>query len=133
MRAKAAIVLLGFAMAVQPAQAYKSCPASPPVFFDFGSAEISRDAAAILSFVAHGLQRCTVQAVTITGHIDTAEASAGMDLGRARAEAVRAMLIEYGLGADRFSIQDASADQLAVQTEADVRSPLNRYVSIEGR
>jgi len=64
--------------------------------------------------------------ITVTGHCDTEE----KDVSLARAEAVKAKLIELGIPASRMSVHSRGDQALLVPTPPGVREPQNRRVEI---
>jgi peptidoglycan-associated lipoprotein len=74
-----------------------------PVFFEYDSSELSRDALAILDENANLLKRNTTWAVTIEGHCDErGSAEYNLALGERRAVAARTYLLSIGIAGDRL-------------------------------
>jgi len=74
-----------------------------PVFFEYDSAELSREALTLLDENANLLKRNPTWAVTIEGHCDErGSAEYNLALGERRAVAARAYLLSIGIAGDRL-------------------------------
>lgn len=101
------------------------------VFFDFNSTKITPAAAAIIAEAAQRVKgRAPVQLV-ITGHADTVGSPAyNQRLSVLRANAVRAVLVGQGIGADRVEIVGKGESDLLVPTKDGVPEAQNRRAVI---
>lgn len=126
--------LLVLASAAGQAQDVPQLPADTRlIFFDWGEAEVSRDAAAILDTVVADFRAApaTTVRIELRGHSDRSGPEwANRRASRHRAEAVRGWLVERGIPARSIDVlADGEARQI-IPTEDGVREAQNRRVEI---
>ena len=103
------------------------------VFFDWGEAEVSRDAATILEGVIGDFRAAppTTVRVELRGHSDRSGPEwANRRASRHRAEAVRDWLIERGIPARSIDVLADGEARAIIPTEDGVREAQNRRVEI---
>jgi peptidoglycan-associated lipoprotein len=99
------------------------------VYFGSGSAELTREGAAVIHAAADGARSCRVSGVEVLGLADASGSPAGaLDLSRRRAGAVSAALAANGLPPADFRL-DAAGQAGAVTAEGE-RAPLRRRVDV---
>lgn len=111
-----------------------ACQQLPSVYFWGGSTEIHADRqAALRGFAQQALGRLdTIQSICVIGHSDrTGSRAARERISRLRAATVRDFLIASGIPERLISASGASDTQSLVETEDNVREPLNRRVEIQ--
>ena len=111
-----------------------ACQRLPSVFFAGGSTEINAPGHDVLSdFAVQSLGRLDrIRSVRIIGHTDrTGSPAARRHISLRRAEAVRDLLIARGIPARLLAASGAGDSQPLVETEDNVREPMNRRVEIE--
>lgn len=101
------------------------------VFFDFDSAGVRADAAAILDDAAEAWRKFGIVRLQVIGHTDrSGPASYNQGLSERRAAAIRAELVQRGIPpADIVSLARGESEPL-VPTGDGVREPQNRRVEI---
>jgi OOP family OmpA-OmpF porin len=118
--------------APQPEPAQAPEPIGPfIVYFDWDSAEITREAAAILDEAAAAYKSATPVRVTLRGHTDTSGSNSYNErLSERRSTAVRNALISRGVPETAIRQSSFGEERPAVGTGDGVREPLNRRVEI---
>ncbi|MDB5693416.1 MAG: flagellar motor protein MotB [Alphaproteobacteria bacterium] len=100
------------------------------LFFDWDSAAITRQAAAILDNVANVLATIPACPILITGNADrSGPADYNMTMSRRRAEAVRAYLRRHGVRA-KIDLGAFGETHPLVETADGVREPQNRWADV---
>lgn len=124
------LVILAVALA-SPARAFS--PATPIVFFSYNSSELEpgqRDE--LIGFVTtygkNGVE--CFEAITITGHTDTAEPAAEA-LSQRRGEVVAEALEGYGIDRAIMKLESLGATAPLVDLGPGIKEPQNRRVLIE--
>ena len=127
-------VLLAVAGAGLQAQDAPRVPADTRlVFFDWGEAEVSRDAASILDTVVADFRAApaTTVRIELRGHSDrSGPIWANRRASRHRAEAVRDWLAERGIPGRSIDVLADGEERMLVPTEDGVREAQNRRVEI---
>jgi len=101
------------------------------VFFDWNSATITSDAAAIIQDAAQSAVSLGVTRIELTGHADRSGSTAyNQGLSLRRAEAVKAQLLALGLSASEIVTIGKGEEAPLVPTPDGVREPQNRRVEI---
>ncbi|TDP46946.1 OmpA family protein [Zavarzinia compransoris] len=101
------------------------------VFFDWNSAAITPDAAAIIQDAAQSAVSLGVTRIELTGHADRSGSTAyNQGLSLRRAEAVKAQLISLGLNEGEIVTVGKGEEAPLVPTPDGVREPQNRRVEI---
>ena len=97
------------------------------VFFEYDSNEITPQAAEILQMKAAVMQANPGLRLRIEGHADQRGSTEyNLALGQRRAEAVRAFLANYGVGADRFTTVSFGKERPLVEGDAEDAFARNR-------
>ena len=113
----------------RPAETDYELPDS--VLFALDSAEISKDADAIIHQIADAMRSEPRATLIVEGHTDTSgDRAHNQQLSQARAQAVRSVLVRQGVPADRIQSEGLGENGLAVQTGPDVREQRNRRVVV---
>ncbi|NJC42165.1 outer membrane protein OmpA-like peptidoglycan-associated protein [Brevundimonas alba] len=100
-------------------------------YFDYGRTELSANGYVMARRVIQYTQAAADPRVTITGHMDTAEAAEFSDeIAGRRAQAVATELVRLGMDPGRIRIVSRADRMLARPTPAGVREPLNRRVMV---
>ena len=124
---RAGFLALALFMPVAPALA-----SAPVVFFDWDSARISPQAAAILDSIALQAKREGFVIVRVTGGADrSGSAALNRTLSIRRAEAVRDYLAGRGMPRERMEVVGHGETKPLVETADGVHEPQNRYVIVE--
>ncbi len=101
------------------------------VFFDFNKADITPEAARIISQAAVAAQSVGITRVNVTGHTDLAGSDKyNMTLSLKRANAVRDSLVRQGVPANEIAVVAKGKADPLVATKDGVREPQNRRVEI---
>jgi OmpA-OmpF porin, OOP family len=102
------------------------------VFFDFDRSDITPEADRIIRAAADAWKRGqTRMTVALVGHADRSGTDAyNQRLSERRAAAVRARLIQYGVGGETIQARGLGESQPLVPTADGVREPQNRRVEI---
>lgn len=109
---------------VQPLQAFM-------VYFDFDLAIITADARAVIEDAAAAFKETGMAEMNLIGHTDRSGSDAyNLELSDARASAVKAILVELGIGDNVVTTIGQGEFSPQVMTEDGVREPKNRRVSI---
>lgn len=116
--------------AVSPPQV--ACNSEPyMLFFEWNSAHITTEAAAILESAVSAYAQCANVPVTLVGHADRSGANAyNLSLSMKRNQAVQAYLIGRGIPASAISSEAYGEDRPRVATADGVREHQNRRVEI---
>ena len=128
-------ILLAFLIGIAAASA--ATPASAcskvTIFFDWNSARIAPDSRAALERFAVALawKGPDLDQVLLTSHTDSSGSdAANRDIARRRAEAVRAVLLNYHVPASLIAISPLGEGRLRVPTGDNVRQQYNRRVEL---
>ncbi|MCA1907210.1 MAG: OmpA family protein [Magnetospirillum sp.] len=119
-----------------PAPAPVAKPAPAPlknfiVFFDFNKADITPEAAKIITQAVDTAKKGGSTRVDLTGHADRSGPDKyNMALSLKRANAVKAAMVKQGIPADQISVVGKGETAPLVQTPDGVREPQNRRVEI---
>jgi len=117
-----------------PTPAPKAIPAAPKnfiVFFDFDKAQVTPEAARIISQAAAQSKTSGATRIDLTGHTDLAGADKyNQVLSLKRANAVKDQLVKLGVPADQIIVVAKGKTSPMVQTPDGVREPQNRRVEI---
>jgi outer membrane protein OmpA-like peptidoglycan-associated protein len=98
------------------------------IYFPFNSSvrDKNQEVDAYLTKLAQRLKQ-TKETVSITGHTDdVGEETANLNLGRSRAESIRAILVTNGIDKDRISIDSKGESQPATSNDTDDSRHRNR-------
>lgn len=102
------------------------------VYFDFDSAEITNQAAAIIRSAVRGYRNFKAVSIEASGHTDRAGSSTyNEQLAQRRVIAVRDALVAQGIPEDKIEISAEGEDKQRVSTEDGVRNDQNRRVEIK--
>lgn len=102
------------------------------VYFDFDSAEITNQAAAIIRSAARGYRNYKAVSIEASGHTDSAGSSAYNDqLAERRVRAVRDALVAQGVPEDKIEMSAEGEGNQRVSTDDGVREGQNRRVEIK--
>ncbi|MGH9408112.1 MAG: OmpA family protein [Vicinamibacterales bacterium] len=97
-------------------------------FFDFNSNEIRDDAKTELQKDADWMKRWPTTKVEIEGHCDPrGTAEYNLALGSRRADAVKAYLVDLGVGADRITTDSKGKEQQVCTDQTESCWQQNRY------
>jgi OmpA-OmpF porin, OOP family len=113
-----------------------AAPAEPQlgpfmIFFDFDSAEINPQAAAVLARVIAAQRAGRAPRIVVDGHADTAHSAADSEaISRRRAWGVYDHFVIAGVPGAAISVHYYGEERLLVGTEDGVREPQNRRVEI---
>jgi len=119
-----------------PAPAPVAKPAPAPmknflVFFDFDKANITPEAAKIITQAAAAAKNPGITRVALTGHTDLAGSDKyNMALSLKRADAVKDSLVRQGVPANEITVVAKGKSDPLVPTKDGVREPQNRRVEI---
>jgi len=124
-----------------PLPAVASPPPPPPsaaelarsylVFFDWNSASVTPEAAAIINEAAKAARQMAVTRIELTGHADRSGAPAyNQTLSEKRGAAVRNALVHLGIPAADITVIGKGEASPLVPTADGVREPQNRRVEI---
>lgn len=101
------------------------------VFFDFDKADLTPEAEQILRSAAESARRGELVRVELTGHADRAGSEKyNMKLSERRAQAVKRVLVQYGLPGSAVVTSAKGESQPLVSTKDGVREPQNRRVEM---
>jgi outer membrane protein OmpA-like peptidoglycan-associated protein len=118
--------LFGDALAALP-----PAPRSFTLFFQFDSDELTAESRALLPEILEMVKSRPAPDVVVVGHTDTTgSAESNFGLGLKRANTVRNLLIDSGLGAPFVSAATVGEADLLVGTPDEVAEPRNRRVEI---
>ncbi|MBI3444972.1 MAG: OmpA family protein [Magnetospirillum sp.] len=117
-----------------PAPAPKAVPQVQKnfiVFFDFDKAQITPEAARVISQASAAAKSSGVTTIDLTGHTDLAgSAKYNQALSQKRGDAVKAQLVQMGIPASQIVVVAKGKSSPMVQTPDGVREPQNRRVEI---
>ena len=118
--------------AAKPAPLPSSVPVEPfDIFFDWGKAEITSDAAAILDNAAAAYAQTAKASITLAAYSDrSGSARSNTALAQRRADAVRAYLNSRGVAEGAITTQVSGENKLLIDTADGVREAQNRRVEI---
>lgn len=106
-------------------------PETFTVYFAFDSTEIRPEAVRTIGEAAAAAREGRAVQLSLTGHADRAGPEEyNMRLSLRRAQAVRDVLVERGIAAERISLAARGESEPAVPTADGVREPANRRVEI---
>jgi outer membrane protein OmpA-like peptidoglycan-associated protein len=101
------------------------------IYFAFDRAEITPEAARIVSAAAKSAMAGNLTRIDVVGHTDTVGSAAyNQRLSVRRADAVRKALLADGVPSDTIAARGVGEADLAVPTPDGVREPKNRRVEI---
>lgn len=119
------------------AELLKALPQPAAVFvlyFDTNAEQLVPESAARLADIKAQLSERPAPEIIVIGHTDTVDTLAFNDaLSLRRATAVKAMLVEAGVDAERIVVQGRGERELLIPTAQDVDEPRNRRVEIRVR
>ncbi|MGE3876504.1 MAG: OmpA family protein [Parvibaculaceae bacterium] len=99
------------------------------IHFDFDKASIRNDSVPLLKQIAIALRNNPLWTLSITGHTDSiGDNSYNMKLSRARADSVKARLVQLGVDPSRLSTAGAGASQPVATNKTLQGRALNRRV-----
>ena len=121
-----------------------NCPAAPPaplpasvpvepfdIFFDWGKAEITSDAAAILDNAAAAYARTAKASMALAAYSDrSGSARSNAALAQRRAGAAKAYLVSRGVAEGAITTAVSGENRLLIDTADGVREAQNRRVEI---
>ena len=118
-----------------PAPAPAPTPAPAPrnflVFFDFDKSDITIAADSVIKQAADAFKRGQAARIELSGHTDLSGASPyNQRLSLRRAEAVKARLMQEGVGADKVTMEAHGKSRPLLPTPDGAREPQNRRVEI---
>jgi outer membrane protein OmpA-like peptidoglycan-associated protein len=109
-------------------------PASFTLYFLEGRDELTADSRGELQNVFAELRKRPLPDIVVIGHTDTVGGLAYNDrLSLARAERMRAMMVDMGIPAERIQAAGRGKRELLVPTDDNVAEPRNRRVEIDVR
>jgi OmpA-OmpF porin, OOP family len=104
------------------------------LYFRFDSEELTDESRALVQDVLRSVKAQPVPDVVVIGHTDTTgNEQTNFELGLRRANAVRNLLIDAGLGASAIDARSHGELELLVPTANEVFEPKNRRVEITVR
>jgi outer membrane protein OmpA-like peptidoglycan-associated protein len=104
------------------------------LYFRFESDELTDDSRSQVPDILQAIKNHPVPELLVVGHTDTTgTTAANFDLGRKRAEMVRAVLVDAGLEGSAIRIISHGETDLLVATADDTFEPRNRRVDISVR
>jgi outer membrane protein OmpA-like peptidoglycan-associated protein len=104
------------------------------LYFRFESDDLTDESRALLPRVLEALRNRPFPDVAVVGHTDTTgTAASNVELGLRRANAIRAQLVQAGIGADVIEVTSHGETDLLVKTADQVLEPRNRRVEITVR
>jgi len=129
---RAAALALLLAAAPAPTPPPEHAPAGPfMIFFDYDSAEINAQAAAVLARIIAARRARPEIRLVIDGHADRAHSYADSEtISRRRAWAVHDHLVLAGIPGTAIEVHYYGEERPLVDTEDEVREPQNRRVEI---
>ena len=99
------------------------------IYFEAGSAEVTRPAERLLALAAARLRGCAVRGVAVVGLADSpGDKVANLTLSQRRADAVKASL--HRLGFDQVEIQTAAAGDTGAMTMSGQDRPVRRRADV---
>jgi peptidoglycan-associated lipoprotein len=99
------------------------------LYFDAGSARVTRPAERLLTLAAARARRCVVTGVSVLGLADSpGDSASNLALSQGRADAVKAALHRKGL--DKVEIQTIAAGASGAQTPSGQDNPVRRRADI---
>jgi len=102
------------------------------IYFAFDSAVVADSAKGVISEIAAQAASAGPSAITVAGHADRAGSDEyNLQLSKARADAVAALLAADGVSADLLQVTEFGESMPLVQTDDGVPNPENRRVEIE--
>lgn len=106
--------------------------ATPRMFFQFDSAELTSGAEEVIDAVIEAQPNAREQGITLTGFADRAGSRPyNRELSEERAEQVREYLVSQGMEADQIEVEADGETPTLVETGNDEREVLNRRVRLE--
>jgi outer membrane protein OmpA-like peptidoglycan-associated protein len=104
------------------------------LYFKFESDDLTDDSKALVPKVVEALRSRPFPDVAVIGHTDTMGSTAGnFQLGLRRANAIRTLLIQAGIGAAVIEVSSHGEADLLIKTADQVFEPRNRRVEITVR
>ena len=118
-------------------EALSALPPAPQrftLFFRFESDELTEESRSMVPEILQALKEHPIPELLIVGHTDTRGAvAANFDLGRKRAEMVRAVLITAGLDESAIVVTSHGESDQLIPTADEIFEPRNRRVDISVR
>lgn len=106
--------------------------ATPRMFFQFDSPELTSGAQAVLDAAIEAQPDARENGITLTGFADRVGSRPyNRELSEARAEQVRQYLVSQGMTADQIEVEADGETPMLTETDNDEREPLNRRVRLE--
>jgi outer membrane protein OmpA-like peptidoglycan-associated protein len=104
------------------------------LYFRFESDELTDESRALVPQILQAVKNRPSPDVAVVGHTDTTGTAAGnVELGLRRANAIRSLLVDVGVGAAVIEVTSHGETDLLVKTADDVLEPRNRRVDISVR
>jgi adhesin transport system outer membrane protein len=104
------------------------------LYFRFESDDLTDESRVLVPRVLEALRNRPFPDVAVIGHTDTTGTAAGnVELGRRRANAIRALLVQAGISADVIEVTSHGEADPLVKTANQVLEPRNRRVEITVR
>ena len=101
------------------------------VFFDWDRSDITPTARQVITEAVAAVNRRNTDMILVEGHADRSGSDQyNVALSQRRAEAVRQLLTQQGIPANRIDMQAYGESQPLVQTDDGVRNPQNRRAAI---
>lgn len=115
-----------------PAPLLAPAPVEPfNIFFDWGKAEITSDAAAILDNAAAAYAQTATASITLAAYSDrSGPARSNAALAQRRADAAKAYLVSRGVAEGAITTHVSGENKLLIETADGVREAQNRRVEI---
>lgn len=106
--------------------------ATPRMFFQFDSPELTSGAKAVLDAAIEAQPGARETGITLTGFADRVGSRPNnRELSEARAEQVRQYLVSKGMTADQIEVEAGGETPMLTETDNGEREPLNRRVRLE--
>jgi len=104
------------------------------LYFRFESEDLTDESRALLPMVLDAVKKRPFPDVAVIGHTDTiGTAASNFQLGLRRANAIRTLLTQAGVGADLIETTSHGETDLLIKTADQVAEPRNRRVEITVR
>lgn len=106
--------------------------ATPRMFFQFDSAELTSGAEAVLDAAIEAQPNARTEGITLAGFADRVGSEPyNRELSEQRAEQVRQYLVSQGMTADQIDVEAEGETPTLAETGDGEREPLNRRVRLE--
>jgi outer membrane protein OmpA-like peptidoglycan-associated protein len=104
------------------------------LYFKFESDELTDESRALLPVILKTVKERSIPEVLVVGHTDTmGTPQKNIDLGLARANTVRGLLVQVGLDASLIEVRSHGESDLLVKTPDETAEGRNRRVEISVR